>query len=112
MSPLGQHRGHGSPRTTAHLRSRPLALLPEASSTPECRFSRTDLDGSPEAWQLEHDVCERVARQYRCVGGALAWRVFGFQRRHVIARCLNGPPGVMAGKAGLAAELARVKQAY
>ena len=30
-----------------------------------------------ETWQLEHDVCERVARQYRCVGDALAWRVSG-----------------------------------
>lgn len=66
----------------------------------------------PEAWQLEHDVCERVARQYRCVGDALAWRVFGFQRRHIIALCQNEPAGVMAGKAGLAAELARVEQAW
>lgn len=65
-----------------------------------------------ETWQLEHDVCERVARQYRCVGDALAWRVFGFQRRHIIALCQNEPPGVMAGKAGLAAELARVEQAW
>jgi hypothetical protein len=29
---------------------------------------------APETWQLEHDVCERIARQYRCVGDALAWR--------------------------------------
>src|SRR5260370_42101253 len=61
----------------------------------------------PETWRLEHDVCERVARQYRCVGDALAWRVFGFQRRHIIALCQNEPAGVMAGKAGLAAELER-----
>ena len=38
-----------------------------------------------EAWQLEHDICERVARQYRCVEDALAWRVFGFQRRYISA---------------------------
>jgi hypothetical protein len=65
-----------------------------------------------EAWQLEHDVRERVARQFRCIGDALAWRVFGFQRRHIIALGQNEPPGVMAGKAGLAAELARVEHAY
>ncbi len=66
----------------------------------------------PETWRLEHDVCERVARQYRCVGDALAWRVFGFQRRHIIALCQNEPAGVMAGKAGLAAELECVEQAW
>jgi hypothetical protein len=65
-----------------------------------------------ETWQLEHDVCERVARQYRCVGDALAWRVFGFQRRNIIALCQNEPPGVMAGKKGLDAELERGEQAW
>jgi hypothetical protein len=35
-----------------------------------------------DTWQFERDVCERVARQLRCVGDALAWRVFGFQRRN------------------------------
>jgi hypothetical protein len=65
-----------------------------------------------EAWQHEVDVCERVARQVRCVGDALAWRVFGFERRHILALCRNQPPGVMAGKAGLAAERERVTQAY
>ncbi len=31
-------------------------------------------------WRFEHDVCERLARQLRSVGDALAWRVFGFHR--------------------------------
>jgi len=65
----------------------------------------------PETWQLEHDVCERVARQFRCVGDALAWRVYGFQRRHIIALCQNQSPGPIAGKLGLRAELDRVEQA-
>jgi hypothetical protein len=65
-----------------------------------------------ETWQLERDVCERVVRQLKCVGDALAWRVFGFQRKHIIALCQSAPPGGFAGKAGRAAELARVEQAY
>jgi hypothetical protein len=65
-----------------------------------------------ETWQFERGVCERVARQFRCVGDALAWRVFGFERRHIIALCQNDPPGVWAGKAGAAAELDAVEQAY
>lgn len=67
--------------------------------------------GLLETWQLEHEVCERVARQFRCVGDALAWRVFGFQRKHIIALCQNAPPGVMAGKEGVAAELEAIAQA-
>lgn len=65
-----------------------------------------------ETWQFERDMCERVARQFRCVGDALAWRVFGFERRNIIALCQSDPPGVWAGKAGAAAELDAVEQAY
>jgi hypothetical protein len=65
-----------------------------------------------ETWQFERDMCERVARQFRCVGDALAWRVFGFERRNIIALCQNDPPGVWAGKAGALAELDLVEQAY
>jgi hypothetical protein len=64
-----------------------------------------------ETWELERDVCERIGRQYRCVGDALAWRVFGFQRQQIIALCQNAPPGVWAGKKGVAAEIAVVEQA-
>jgi hypothetical protein len=64
-----------------------------------------------QTWQLEHRVCERVARQFRCVGDALAWRVFGFRRQHIIALCQNAPPGIMAGKLGLQAELAAIEEA-
>jgi hypothetical protein len=65
-----------------------------------------------ETWQLERDVCERLVRQFKCVGDALAWRVFGFERKHIIALCQNAPPGAFAGKAGRAAELAYIEQAY
>jgi hypothetical protein len=65
-----------------------------------------------ETWEFERGMCERVARQFRCVGDALAWRVFGLERRNIIALCQNDPPGVWAGKAGAAAELDAVEQAY
>lgn len=65
-----------------------------------------------ETWEFEREMCERVARQFRCVGDALAWRVFGFERRNIIALCQNAPPGIWAGKAGAAAELDVVEQAY
>ena len=61
-------------------------------------------------WQLKLDICERVARQLRCAGDALAWRVFGFERRYITALARNQWPGLMAGKLGLAAERARVEQ--
>lgn len=57
-------------------------------------------------------MCERIARQYMCIGDALAWRVFGFERKYIIALSQNAPPGVMAGKEGLAAEREQVAQAW
>ena len=62
-----------------------------------------------ETWQFGRGVCERVARQLRCVGNALAWQVFRFERRNIIALCQNAPPGVWAGKAGTPAELDAVR---
>ncbi|WP_432171209.1 hypothetical protein [Streptomyces sp. 1222.5] len=62
-------------------------------------------------WRFEHDVCERLARQLRSVGDALAWRVFGFHRPFILALCRNQSPGPMYGKAGLAAELEHLERA-
>lgn len=61
--------------------------------------------------QLEHDACERVARQFRRVGDALAWRVLGFERKRITALCQNASAGVMAGKEGLDAERDRIDRA-
>ncbi|MEU6573564.1 hypothetical protein [Streptomyces sp. NPDC046805] len=77
---------------------------------PEPRSGR-DL-GNMETWRFEHDVCERLARQLRSVGDALAWRVFGFHRPFILALCRNDPPGPMYGKAGLQAELDRVEEIF
>ena len=65
-----------------------------------------------ETWELEVEVCNRVIRQLRCVGDALAWRAFGFDRRHIIARCRNQSPGLMLGKEGLDAERQYVDQTW
>jgi len=48
---------------------------------------------------LERDVCERVSRQLQCVGDALAWKAFGYQRNFILVLSRNAPPGPMAGKA-------------
>jgi hypothetical protein len=56
------------------------------------------------SWELEADVCERVDRQLRSVADALAWRVFNYDRRVIVALSRNDSPGPMVGKAGLVAE--------
>ncbi len=63
-------------------------------------------------WVFERDVCERLGRQLRSVGDALAWRVFGFHRAFILALSRNSPPGPMYGKAGLETERERVEQAW
>lgn len=62
-----------------------------------------------ETWILERELCERVGRQFRSIGDALAWRAFNHDRRYILALCRNAPPGIMAGKAGLEMELATVE---
>jgi hypothetical protein len=83
---------------------------PPQRDAPEPQFGRDP--SLLETWQFERGVCERVARQFRCVGDALAWWVFGFERRNIIALCQNDPPGVWTGKVGAPAELDAVEQAY
>lgn len=63
-------------------------------------------------WQLENAVAERVARQLRSIGDALAWRAFNYDRRFVLALCRNDSPGPMAGKQGLAAELKFIEDTW
>jgi hypothetical protein len=68
----------------------------------------------PEApsWDLCLALWDRVVRQLRAVGDALAWRLFGFDRRYVLALSRNQPPGPMVGKAGLESELGAVTEAW
>jgi hypothetical protein len=76
------------------------------ANAPELRSANPATD--PETWELEADVCERVDRQLRSIADALAWRVFNYDRRVIIALSRNQHPGPMAGKKGLAAERAFV----
>lgn len=66
----------------------------------------------PGSWAFERDIWERISRQYRSVGDAMAWRAFGFERRYILSLSRNDAPGDMAGKAGLDAELAFVNAAW
>ena len=59
---------------------------------------------NPESWALEIAVCERANRHLRSVGDALAWRVFNYDRRVIVALSRNQEPGPRHGKTGLAAE--------
>lgn len=78
------------------------------SDAPELRSGEDVND--PESWELEADVCERVDRQLRSIADAMAWRVFNYDRRVIVAFSRNDAPGPMIGKAGLAAERGFVAQ--
>ncbi|MEZ0107897.1 hypothetical protein ABH920_001889 [Catenulispora sp. EB89] len=75
---------------------------------PESGMDPSDLG----TWIFEREMWERIGRQYRSIGDAMAWRAFGFDRRVILALCRNEPPGIMAGKEGLRAELERVEAAW
>lgn len=65
-----------------------------------------------QRWQIEDMVLERLARQLRTVGDALAWRALGYDRRYVLAMSQNALPGPMSGKAGLPFELGAVMERW
>ncbi|MFE9687857.1 hypothetical protein [Streptomyces sp. NPDC006285] len=48
-----------------------------------------------DAWRLELDVLERVGRQLRSIGDALAWQAFRYDRRYILALRRNESPGPM-----------------
>jgi hypothetical protein len=68
--------------------------------------------GDIATWIFERDLCERLGRQLRSLGDALAWRAFGCNRHILLAWCRNMPPGVMAGKEGLVAERAFIEEQW
>ena len=84
--------------------------LPPADGAPTPDAGRDP--AARETWQIEDLVFERTARQLRSVGDALAWRVSGFDRRYITAVSQNAPPGPMAGKTGLQAELDAVNSRW
>jgi len=63
-------------------------------------------------WELDRLVYRRVGRQLRSVGDALAWRLFNFDRRVIVAVSRNESPGPMFGKEGLGREIGEVKHAW
>lgn len=70
---------------------------------PECEF---------ETWDLAVVLWDRIVRQLRAVGDALAWRLFQFDRRVIVALSQNDPPGPFVDKEGLGWELGAVKEAW
>lgn len=80
------------------------------SDAPELRSVGDVHDAA--TWELEMDVCERVDRQLRSVADALAWRVFNYDRRVIVALSRNDSAGLMVGKAGLERERQFVTEAW
>lgn len=59
-------------------------------------------------WELELVVLDRIVRQFKSVGDAIAWRRFKFRRLPIIALSRDDGGGPMVGKEGLAYERGRV----
>lgn len=63
-------------------------------------------------WRVEQAVLDRADRQLRSVGDALAWRLFRFDRRVLLALSRNERPGPMINKDGLERELGEVQSLW
>ena len=58
--------------------------------------------GEVDTWELEVLVHERLGRQLRSVGDALAWHVYAYNRQAVMAMGQNQSPGPLVKRAGTA----------
>ncbi|MEU9699487.1 hypothetical protein [Streptomyces sp. NPDC047981] len=83
---------------------------PVQRDAPEPQSGRDPVEEA--TWRFEHAVCERLTRQLRSVGDALAWRAFGFHRPFILALSRNQFAGPMYGKIGLAAERDYAERAF
>jgi hypothetical protein len=54
----------------------------------------------PTSWELTMLVCDQVGRHLRAVGDRLAWRVFNYDRRKILALSSNAPSGQLVPSAG------------
>jgi hypothetical protein len=62
------------------------------------------------AWEQTMLVCDQVGRHLRAVGDGLAWRVFNYDRRKILALSSNAPSGLLVPSTGdgLRCELERI----
>jgi hypothetical protein len=69
-------------------------------------------NATPAEWEIERLVANRVLRQIRAVGDALAWRVYGYDRGAITVLASNQSPGRIVDKTGLHSELGVVLEAW
>src|SRR5581483_5773506 len=69
------------------------------------RLAVSTTSREPKEWWIESEVASRCVRQLRAVGDALAWRVYLYDRRAILALSRNAPTGPIVRKAGLGLEL-------
>lgn len=73
------------------------------------------INGDPmkaASWKIEAYVFERLARQLRTVGDAMAWKCFNYDRRMIVAMSFNASAGPISRKEGLGYELGRVEELW
>jgi hypothetical protein len=85
----------------------------EASRNAKRQHAHRPVPKAPSGdWELDLLAMDRIVRQLRSVGDALAWRAFGFDRRFIIALSRNQPVSPFVGNEGLDAEIAHVVGAW
>lgn len=63
-------------------------------------------------WKFEVFMCERLARQLRCVGDGLAWKACRYDRRFLMVLSRNDLPGPLVNKEGLRNEQEKVDELW
>jgi hypothetical protein len=88
-------------------------LQAEASKNLKRQRSRKMVPDAPSGdWEVELAVADRIVKQLRSVGDALAWRAFGYDRRYILALSRNDPVSPIVGNVGLGYEISEVIESW
>jgi hypothetical protein len=83
-----------------------------SANVKRARRGRTVPAALSGSWELELLVLDRAVRQLRSVGDALAWRLFDYDRRYILALSRNDPVSPMVGNVGLGYELSEIQETW
>ena len=84
----------------------------QAAASRNFKRARSGRGHTSKEVQLELAVSDRIVRQLRSVGDALAWRAFNYDRRIFLVLSQNAPVSPMVNKPGLEYELGQVVEIW
>lgn len=79
---------------------------------PPTQVELDEVEAERRSAEFERELALRLARQFRCVGDAMAWQLYDFQTLYINALGMNDSPGPIALKEGAIKEEEEVERLW